>query len=66
MDNSERHMRYLKIYRQQLRRETAAMGYGQPYGYQPDFDRQSRTSPATSWTLVAVALMVLGLASTYL
>jgi hypothetical protein len=63
MNKSERHMRYLEIYRQQLRRETDAMGYGQPNGYRPNLDRQSRTSPATSWALVAVALMVLGLAS---
>lgn len=63
MDSSERHMQYLEIYRQQLRRETTAMGYGQPNGYRPNFDRQSPTSPATSWTLVAVALMVLGLVS---
>jgi hypothetical protein len=33
MDDSERRMRYLEIYRQQLRSEMAAMGYGQPYRY---------------------------------
>ena len=44
MDNSERRKQYLEVYRQQLRRELDAMGYGQPRGYAPNTERQARTS----------------------
>lgn len=63
MDNTERHMRYLETYRQQLRRETDAMGYGQPQGYRPNFESQTRAKSTPPWAITAIALMVLGLVS---
>jgi hypothetical protein len=33
MKHSRRRVQYLKVYRQQLRKETLAMGYGKPREY---------------------------------
>lgn len=60
MDKSERQMRYLEVYRQQLRREMDAMGYGQPRGYAPNTERQARTRSTSYWMITALAFALLG------
>jgi hypothetical protein len=64
MDKSERQMRYLEVYRQQLRREMDAMGYGQPRGYAPNHELQARTRSRTRstsyWMITALAFALLG------
>jgi len=60
MENSEYRKRYLEIYRQQLRREMDAMGYGQPRESTPNFERQARTRSTSYGVIAAFALTLLG------
>jgi hypothetical protein len=60
MNSAERRMQYLDLYRQQLRRETEAMGYGQKTSYQTKSESRESTRPA-SWQLIPAILAILGL-----
>ena len=60
MENSEKRKQYLEVYRQQLRREIDAMGYGQPREYAPNLERQARTSSTSNWVIAAFAFAMLG------
>jgi hypothetical protein len=44
MDYAERRKQYLRVYRQQLMRETNTMGYGKANGHEPNFERQEPIS----------------------
>jgi hypothetical protein len=56
MDYAERRKQYLRVYRQQLIRETDAMGYGKANGHEPNLERQRPISPASSRQFIPVAL----------
>jgi len=60
MEKSESRMQYLEMYRRQLRRETDAMGYGQPKGDTQLIERQAQTSRRSSRAIVDVAVAVPG------
>ena len=60
MNSAERRMQYLDLFRQQLRRETEAMGYGQRISYQTESERHESARPA-SWQIIPAILATLGL-----
>jgi len=63
MNHSESRNQYLAVYRQQLARETAAMGYGQTNRRAPATKRQSHNNlPIVA--VFALAFTLLTLAST--
>ena len=60
MEYSEERQHYLAIYRQQLKREMDAMGYGQPRGYVPNPNAEARENSTSYWVLAAFAVALLG------
>ena len=60
MNKSENQMQFLNLYRQQLRRETQAMGYGQAVVHQPNNEERESIRLASRQIIPAV-LAILGL-----
>ena len=60
MNSAERRMQYLDLYRQELRRETEAMGYGLSVVYQPNSEGRESARP-TSWQIIPALLATLSL-----
>ena len=60
MEKSESRKQYLDMYRRQLRRETDAMGYGQPRSDTHMIEHQAQTSRRSSRAIVDVAVAVPG------
>ncbi len=60
MNKTERQMQFLDIYRQQLRRETEAMGYGQRISDQPNHGPRENAR-LTSRQIIPTVLVTLGL-----
>jgi len=59
MNNSEKRQQYLEVYRQQLKREMDAMGYGQRRENTHNFQRQARTRSTSNRTFSAIAFKLL-------
>jgi hypothetical protein len=58
--STERQTQFLDLSRQQLRRETEAMGYGQQISYQPNHEPRENARSA-SWQIIPAVLVTLGL-----
>jgi len=52
---------YLRIYRQQLKRELDAMGYGRTNAFSIKAERRIGAKTSSVWALAAVAMIALGL-----
>ena len=59
MENSEKRQQYLEVYRQQLKREMDAMGYGQRRENTHIFERQARTRSTSYRAIAAFAFTLL-------
>ena len=60
MNKTERQMQFLALYRQQLRRETEAMGYGQKIVYESNHEPRENPRSA-AWQIIPAVLVTLGL-----
>ena len=58
MNNSEKRQQYLEVYRQQLKREMDAMGYGQRRESTHNYQRQARTR-STSYRAIPIVVFTL-------
>ena len=61
MTKSEKRLRHLSVYRQQLRRELDSMGYGQLQSYAPSSEAEAIGRPGPSFVALAVALAAMRL-----
>lgn len=61
MNSVERRIKYLDLYRRQLRRETDAMGYGQRISSEPIIDERLESARSASWQIIPAVLVTLGL-----
>ena len=66
MDKSERRSQYLALYRQQLKRDTDAMGYGQAQDHVLSPKHRNHSTLPSSLAIAALVLALLGLASAQL
>ena len=61
MNELEKEIRYLSLYRQKLQRDLDAMGYGQSQNYVPNQRANIAEKPRLSFANLAVALAAMGL-----